>query len=72
MQNLLDEETKAAIRGQQKGNREEAMKKRLTGEDDLTKLYMGKMKSLVRILFIIRYIYIYLDVFILIMYYLYL
>lgn len=53
MQKLLDEETRAAIRQAGKGNRDEAMKKRLTGEDDLTKIYMSKMKSLVSISFYI-------------------
>ena len=30
-----------------KGNRDDAIRKRVTGEDDLTKKYLGRMKSMV-------------------------
>ncbi len=45
----LDEETRIAIKESQKGNRDEAMRKRISGDDDLTKRYLGKMKGMVRL-----------------------
>lgn len=47
MMKILDAETKEAFRESFKGNKEEAIKKRVVGEDDLTRRYMGKMKSMV-------------------------
>jgi pre-mRNA-splicing factor RBM22/SLT11 len=44
----MDSETKDAIRESLKGNREEAIRKRVSGEDDLTKKYLGKMDDMVR------------------------
>lgn len=44
---VLDEETRVAIKESQKGNRDDAMRKRVSGEDDLTKKYLGKMKGMV-------------------------
>jgi RNA recognition motif-containing protein len=46
MQNL-DNETREAIRNAGKGvNREEAIRKRVNGDDDLTRKYLGKMKNM--------------------------
>lgn len=46
MQNL-DSETREAIKSAGKGvNREEAIRKRVNGDDDLTKKYIGKMKNM--------------------------
>ena len=44
----MDSATKDAIRESLKGNREEAIRKRVTGEDDLTKKYLGNMQDMVR------------------------
>ena len=41
----LDEEVKNAIRESMKGNREEAIRRRVAGSDDLTDKYVGVMKS---------------------------
>jgi pre-mRNA-splicing factor RBM22/SLT11 len=46
MQNL-DSETRDAIKNTGKGvNREEAIRKRVNGDDDLTRKYIGKMKNM--------------------------
>lgn len=42
----LDSETKEAFRSSVKGNKDDAMRRRVSGEDDLTKKYLGKMKSM--------------------------
>jgi hypothetical protein len=47
VQKALDAETRSAIQESQKGNREEAMRKRVSGDDELTKRYLGKMKNMV-------------------------
>ena len=47
VQKALDQETRSALQEALKGNREEAMRKRISGEDDLTKRYLGKMKGMV-------------------------
>jgi hypothetical protein len=44
----MDEDVKAAIRESLKGNRDEAIRKRVGGEDDLTRKYMGAVKNMVR------------------------
>eukprot|EP00614_Pseudopedinella_elastica_P022865 CAMPEP_0172615766 /NCGR_PEP_ID=MMETSP1068-20121228/62491_1 /TAXON_ID=35684 /ORGANISM="Pseudopedinella elastica, Strain CCMP716" /LENGTH=471 /DNA_ID=CAMNT_0013421013 /DNA_START=123 /DNA_END=1535 /DNA_ORIENTATION=+ len=41
----LDPATKEAIQEAQKGNKEEAMRKRVSGEDDLTKRYLRKARE---------------------------
>lgn len=46
MMKSLDAETKAAFRNALKGNRDEAIRKRVSGEDDLTSKYLGRMKSM--------------------------
>jgi len=46
MMKLLDSETKEAFRASMKGNKDDAIKKRVVGEDDLTQKYMGKMKRM--------------------------
>jgi hypothetical protein len=43
----MDAETRAALQESLKGNREEAMRKRVSGDDDLTKKYLGKLKGMV-------------------------
>jgi pre-mRNA-splicing factor RBM22/SLT11 len=48
VQKSLDSATKEAFRDSMKGNREEAIRQRVSGEDDLTKKYLGKMKASVR------------------------
>lgn len=42
----LDRETRDAIAQAQKGNRDDAIRRRVSGDDDLTKKYLGKMKSM--------------------------
>lgn len=42
----LTGEIKDAIRESMKGNRDDMIRKRVSGEDDLTKKYLGKMKSM--------------------------
>ena len=45
VQKNIDQATRTAFRESQKGNRDDAIKKRVYGEDDLTKKYLGKMKE---------------------------
>ena len=47
VQKSLDAETRTAIQESMKGNREDAIRKRVSGDDDLTKKYLGKMKGMV-------------------------
>jgi hypothetical protein len=49
VQKTLSEETRMAIKEAGKGNREDAMRKRVQGDDDLTKKYLGKMGNMVSI-----------------------
>lgn len=49
VQKNLDGATRQAISQALKGNREDAIRKRVSGEDDLTKKYLGKMKNMVRV-----------------------
>lgn len=44
----MDAETKAALSKALRGNRDEAIRKRVAGDDDLSKRYLGKMKGMVR------------------------
>lgn len=46
VQKSLDEETRYAFQQALKGNREENIRKRVTGKDDLTQKYLGKMKKM--------------------------
>lgn len=46
----MDSETRNALKEAQKGNRDEAMRKRVSGDDDLTRKYLGKMKNMVSLL----------------------
>jgi RNA recognition motif-containing protein len=46
VQKSIDAATKDAIRDSMKGNRDEAIRKRVTGDDELTKKYLGKMNSM--------------------------
>lgn len=46
-QSKLSKEVLAAFRDNMKGNREEAIKKRVTGEDELSKNYVNKIKTMV-------------------------
>jgi pre-mRNA-splicing factor RBM22/SLT11 len=41
----LDADTRSAFRESQKGNRDEAIRKRVFGEDDMSKRYLGKIKA---------------------------
>lgn len=45
-QTNLSDEVKAAFKESMKGNKEEAIKKRVHGDDDLTARYIGKMNSM--------------------------
>jgi len=47
VQKSMDTETKQAIQQALKGNRDDAIRKRVSGEDDLSKRYLGRMKSMV-------------------------
>ena len=47
VQKSMDAETRAAIQESMKGNREDAIRRRVSGDDDLTKKYLGKMKGMV-------------------------
>mmetsp|Transcript_15645 Transcript_15645/g.15765 ORF Transcript_15645/g.15765 Transcript_15645/m.15765 type:complete len:473 (+) Transcript_15645:136-1554(+) len=42
----LANEVRIALKGAGQGNREDAIKKRVTGEDDLSKAYLNKMKAM--------------------------
>jgi hypothetical protein len=42
----MDQPTKDAIRESLKGNREEAIRKRVSGDDDLSNKYLGNMKTM--------------------------
>jgi len=42
----LDREIRDAIAQAQKGNRDDAIRRRVSGDDDLSKKYLGKMKSM--------------------------
>ena len=46
VQKKLDAETKEAFSHSKKGNKDEAIRKRVSGEDDLSRKYLGKMKSM--------------------------
>jgi len=46
-QRLMDKETRVALKDSQKGNKDDAIKKRVHGEDDLSRKYLGKMKNMV-------------------------
>jgi RNA recognition motif-containing protein len=46
VQKTLNSETRDAIREALKGNRDEAIKKRVSGEDTLTNRYLGKIKNM--------------------------
>jgi hypothetical protein len=43
----ISSETKTAFQQSMKGNRDEAIKKRVSGQDDLTSKYLGKMNAMV-------------------------
>lgn len=45
VQKKLDSETKTAFRDSMKGNRDDSIRKRVHGDDDLTRRYLGKMKA---------------------------
>jgi hypothetical protein len=45
VQKKIDPDTKAAFRDSMRGNRDESIKKRVHGDDDLTQKYLGKMKA---------------------------
>lgn len=49
VQKSIDAETKSAIQQALKGNRDDAIRKRVSGEDDLSKKYLGRMKAMVGI-----------------------
>lgn len=46
VQKSLDKEVRLALKDSQKGNKDDAIKKRVFGEDDLTNRYLGKMKAM--------------------------
>lgn len=46
VQKSLDKEVRIALKESQKGNRDDAIKKRVFGEDDLTGRYLGKMRAM--------------------------
>jgi len=46
VQKSLDVETKSALQQALKGNKDEAIRKKVAGEDDLSKKYLNKMKSM--------------------------
>jgi hypothetical protein len=48
-QTNLSSEVKAAFKESGKGNKEEAIRKRVHGDDDLTARYLGKMNSMVSV-----------------------
>jgi pre-mRNA-splicing factor RBM22/SLT11 len=48
VQKNLDSSTRLAFRESQKGNRDESIKKRALGDDDVSRRYIGKLKSAVR------------------------
>ncbi len=48
VQKTLDVETKSVLQQALKGNKDEAIRKKVAGEDDLSKKYLNKMKSMVR------------------------
>jgi pre-mRNA-splicing factor RBM22/SLT11 len=48
MMKHLTTEVKQALAQALKGNRDEAIRKRVSGEDDLTHQYLGKMKNMVK------------------------
>ena len=47
MMKKLDKEVRSAIYKGLRGNKDEAIRKRVIGSDDLTKKYLGRMKSMV-------------------------
>lgn len=47
VQKKIDKDTRTAFQQSMKGNREDAIRKRVAGDDDLTKKYLGRMKSMV-------------------------
>jgi hypothetical protein len=47
VQKCINAKTKQAIQQALKGNRDDAIRKRVSGEDDLSKKYLGKIKSMV-------------------------
>jgi hypothetical protein len=48
VQRTLDQEIRQALQQALKGNREDAMRKRISGDDDLTEKYLRKLQSTVR------------------------
>lgn len=42
----IDSETRTAFQQSMRGNRDDAIRKRVSGEDDLTRKYLGKMKNM--------------------------
>lgn len=47
VQTNLSDEVRAAFKESGKGNKEQAIRKRVHGDDDLTARYLGKMNSMV-------------------------
>jgi pre-mRNA-splicing factor RBM22/SLT11 len=43
---MLDEETRDALKNALKGNKQQAIRQRIQGEDDLTKRYLNRMKKM--------------------------
>ena len=46
-QKKISNEIRVALKNAQKGNKDDAIKKRVHGDDDLTRKYLGKMKTMV-------------------------